>query len=45
MRLAAGARGEGCVGIAYTYNEPLVGYEYVRDVGRLAHEAGLRTCW
>lgn len=41
VRLAAGARGEGCVGIAYTYNEPLVGYEYVRDVGRLAHEAGL----
>lgn len=34
-------RGRGCVGIAYTYNEPLVGYEYVRDTARLAHEAGL----
>lgn len=29
------------VGIAYTYNEPLVGWEYVRDCSRLAHEAGL----
>ncbi|HIY84180.1 MAG TPA: AmmeMemoRadiSam system radical SAM enzyme [Candidatus Rubneribacter avistercoris] len=29
------------VGIAYTYNEPLVCHEFVRDAGRLAHEAGL----
>lgn len=29
------------VGIAFTYNEPLVGYEFVRDTARLAHEAGL----
>lgn len=28
-------------GIAYTYNEPLVCREYVRDCARLAHEAGL----
>ena len=28
-------------GIAYTYNEPLVAWEYVRDTGLLAHEAGL----
>jgi pyruvate formate lyase activating enzyme len=28
-------------GIAYTYNEPLVGYEFVQDTARLAHEAGL----
>lgn len=27
--------------IAYTYNEPLVGWEYVRDCAQLAHEAGL----
>ncbi|MCH3942914.1 MAG: AmmeMemoRadiSam system radical SAM enzyme [Atopobiaceae bacterium] len=32
---------EGVVGIAYTYNEPLVGWEYVRDCCELAHEAGL----
>ena len=32
---------KGTVGIAYTYNEPLIGYEFVRDTSRLAHEAGL----
>lgn len=31
----------GCIGIAYTYNEPLVGFEFVQDCARLAHEAGL----
>lgn len=31
----------GCIGIAYTYNEPLVGFEFVRNCARLAHEAGL----
>lgn len=29
------------IGIAYTYNEPLVGWEYVRDASLRAHEAGL----
>lgn len=28
-------------GLAFTYNEPLVGWEYVRDCARLAHDAGL----
>ena len=32
---------KGNIGIAYTYNEPLVGYEYVRDCATLAREAGL----
>ena len=32
---------KGNIGIAYTYNEPLIGYEYVWDCARLAHEAGL----
>lgn len=32
---------QGCVGIAYTYNEPVVGFEFVRDCARLAHAAGL----
>lgn len=32
--------GQNC-GIAYTYNEPLITYEYARDCARLAHEAGL----
>lgn len=34
-------RGQGNIGIAYTYNEPLIGYEYVRDCAALAHGAGL----
>lgn len=33
----------GNIGIAYTYNEPLIGYEYVRDCGKLAHERGLKN--
>ena len=39
--LALNCRGRGNIGIAFTYNEPLVGYEYVRDTARLAHEKGL----
>lgn len=30
-----------CIGIAYTYNEPLVTWEFVRDTATAAHEAGL----
>lgn len=31
----------GNIGIAYTYNEPLVGWEYVRDTARLVREFGM----
>ncbi|MEW5706418.1 MAG: AmmeMemoRadiSam system radical SAM enzyme [Actinomycetota bacterium] len=31
----------GCIGIAYTYNEPFIWYEYVLDTASLAKEAGL----
>ena len=34
---------EGNVGLAFTYNEPLVGYEFVRDCAALAHERGLAS--
>ena len=27
--------------MAFTYNEPLVGWEYVRDAARLVKEAGM----
>lgn len=31
----------GNIGVAYTYNEPLIGYEYVRDCAALVHERGM----
>ena len=31
----------GNIGLAFTYNEPLIGWEFVRDTGKLIHEAGL----
>ena len=34
-------RDRRCIGVAYTYNEPLVMWEFVRDTASLAHEAGL----
>jgi pyruvate formate lyase activating enzyme len=39
--LVALARREGAVGIAYTYSEPLVWFEFVRDTARLARQQGL----
>jgi len=33
----------GNIGIAYTYNEPLIGYEYVRDCAGLAQKEGLKN--
>lgn len=33
----------GNIGIAFTYNEPMIDYEYIRDSARLAHEKGLKT--
>lgn len=31
----------GNIGLAFTYNEPLTGWEFVRDTAALTHEAGL----
>lgn len=39
--LAASLEGRRCIGVAYTYNEPLVNWEFLRDAGELAHDAGL----
>ena len=33
----------GNIGVAYTYNEALVGYEFVRDTAKLVHEHGLKN--
>ncbi|MCL1834869.1 MAG: AmmeMemoRadiSam system radical SAM enzyme [Oscillospiraceae bacterium] len=40
-RLAVEAIPEGNTGVAFTYNEPLIGYEFVHDCARLVHEVGL----
>ncbi len=39
------ARRHGCQGIAYTYNEPSIWWEYTRDSADLAKEAGLYTAY
>lgn len=40
---ACALQNKGNIGIAYTYNEPLIGYEYVRDTAKLARKAGLKN--
>lgn len=32
---------DGNIGVAFTYNEPLIGYEFVRDTAKLVHERGM----
>ncbi len=32
---------QGNIGLAFTYNEPLIGWEFVRDAAKLLHGAGL----
>lgn len=41
--VALAGKEPGNLGVAFTYNEPLVGYEYVRDCAYLLREAGLLT--
>jgi pyruvate formate lyase activating enzyme len=41
--LALSAKDKGNIGIAYTYNEPIIGYEYLWDCSRLAREFGLKN--
>lgn len=40
---AIGCKYLGNVGAAFTYNEPLVGWEYVRDAGLLIKKAGMKN--
>ena len=35
------AKKHGSIGVAWTYNEPFIWYEYIIDAGRLVREAGL----
>ncbi|MCX8035850.1 MAG: AmmeMemoRadiSam system radical SAM enzyme [Candidatus Sumerlaeia bacterium] len=44
-RIVAEARARRCATISYTYTEPTIFFEYAYDIGRLAHEAGIRNVW
>ncbi len=34
-----------CLSIAYTYTEPTIYFEYMRDTAKLAHEKGIKNVW
>lgn len=36
-------RDDGNIGVAYTYNEALTGWEYVRDTAKIVHERGMKN--
>jgi pyruvate formate lyase activating enzyme len=44
-QIVAAALEANCSGIAYTYTEPTVFFEYAYDTARLAHEAGLANIY
>lgn len=43
IKIAEQARGEGNIGIAFTYNEPLINYEYILETFELARDRELET--
>ena len=43
LDIAKKYKAKGNIGVAYTYNEPLIGYEYVLDCARLIHENGMKN--
>ena len=42
LTLAEAYRPQGNIGLAFTYNEPLIGYEYVLDCAKLAKPRGFQ---
>ena len=43
LKTALELQARGNIGLAFTYNEPLIGYEFVRDTAKLAKEVGLKN--
>jgi pyruvate formate lyase activating enzyme len=43
VQIVSGALATGCRSISYTYTEPTIFYEYVRDIAAPAAEAGLKN--
>ena len=41
LKEAIEAKSAGNIGVAYTYNEPFMSYEYILDAGKAVREAGL----
>ena len=41
--LARELKSRGNIGVAYTYNEPLIGYEFVLDTAKLIHAEGMKN--
>lgn len=41
--LAEELKSKGNIGVAFTYNEPLVSYEFVIDTAKLVHKRGMKT--
>ncbi len=39
--IARNCKDKGNIGIAYTYNEPLVSFEYIRDTAKLVRQQGM----
>lgn len=42
-RAAAYYQNQGNIGIAFTYNEPLIGYEFILDTAKLIKKLGMKT--
>ena len=42
-QIAVNTKPKGNIGVAFTYNEPLIGYEYILDTSKLVRAAGLKT--
>ena len=42
-KLAETYKPQGNIGVAFTYNEPLIGYEFVRDTAKLVASLGMKN--
>ncbi len=42
VQIAGDSKSEGNIGLAFTYNEPLIGYEYLLDCAHEAHKEDLK---
>jgi pyruvate formate lyase activating enzyme len=43
VQLAEAYKAQGNIGVAFTYNEPLIGYEFVRDTAKLISAKGMKS--